>query len=185
MSAEEAAVVEEKDLSTIWWVLLMYGITTLILGVLLILAPGVTLTTLALFIGIYWLISGLISFVEIFVKSSNVHWGWLLFNGILGVVAGIFVLRHPLISPLILLTVLVIVLGVNGLIMGFIGLVRGFSGDGFGTVILGILNIIIGLILLGRPFLAASVLPLVIGIFAIIGGIVNIAYSLRLRPAEK
>jgi len=172
-----------ERLSNNWWVFLLQGIAVLILGILLITNPAVTVATLVIFLGIYWLIDGIFSLVSIFTKTSNLHWGWLLARGILGILAGIYVVRHPLLASLLVPTVLIIILAVQGLIMGVIGIIQAFKGDGWGTGVLGAINILFGIILLSSPLLAAWILPLVIGIFGIIGGIALIFFAFKVRKA--
>src|SRR6266487_6059869 len=120
----------------------------------------------------WWLIRGIFAIIEIFLPDRSIHWGWLLFMGILGIIAGIAVLRHPLYATALVGTFLVIFLAVDGLIMGIMGLVRAFMGAGWGTGILGVLTIIIAIILFANVLVATLALPLVLGVFMIIGGIV-------------
>jgi uncharacterized membrane protein HdeD (DUF308 family) len=117
------------------------------------------------------------------VVGGGIHWGWLLFSGILGIIAGLVVLHHPLLATIVVLNVVVIILGIEGLVMGAIGLYQAFSGAGWGTGILGALSIIVGLILLFNIYAASAVLPYVIAVFLIVGGIAAIFYSFRLRKA--
>ena len=174
-----------EGLSKIWWLVLLRGILVLLFGLLLVTAPGLALAALVLFLGAYWFVHGIFSIIGIFVGASGTHWGWLLIEGIIGILAGLFVMNHPLFSAIFIPTTLVIVLAIQGIIMGIIDLVEGFKGDGARAVVLGIINILFGIILLGRPLAAAFVLPIVIGIFGIAGGIVLIVLSLRIRGAVK
>jgi uncharacterized membrane protein HdeD (DUF308 family) len=173
-----------KRLSDIWWLVLLQGIAMLVLGILLLTATGVTLVTIILFVGAYWLVDGIFSIVRIFLKDSDIHWGWLLARGILGILAGILVLRHPLWATVLVPATLVIILGIQGIIMGAISLVQAFKGDGWWAGILGALSVIFGLILLFNPLLGAAVLPVVLGILGIVGGIVLIVLSFRIRSAS-
>ncbi len=162
-----------------WWLVLLQGIAALIIGFFLLFVPGRSTLLLVQFVGIYWFVSGIFSIVAIFI--DNTAWGWKLFSGILGIIAGIVVIQHPLWSTILLPTVLVIVVGVQGLVMGFIGLIQAFQGGGWGPGLLGAINIIFGLILLANPLIGATVLPFVLGIFGIIGGVAAIFASFRLK----
>ncbi len=166
-----------------WWIILVEGIFALIFGLFLITAPGATSVFAVTVLGFYWLIRGIFAIIEIFLPDRVTHWGWLLFMGILGIIAGIAVLRHPLYATALVGTFLVIFLAVDGLIMGIMGLVRAFMGAGWGTGILGVLTIIIAIILFANVLVATLALPLVLGVFMIIGGIVAIFYSFRVRRA--
>jgi uncharacterized membrane protein HdeD (DUF308 family) len=162
-----------------WWVVLLEGIAAIIIGVLLLTAPGSTLAFLILVLGFYWLISGIFSIVAIFVDSSQ--WGWKLFIGILGIIAGIVVIQHPLWATILVPTVAVIVIGIQGIIVGIVGLIQAFQGGGWGVGILGVLSIIFGLILLFNPLVGAVALPFVLGIFGIVGGVLAIIAAFRLK----
>ncbi len=174
-------VAAQRGLSGAWWLVLLEGIATLVLGLYLIVAPGMTMVVLVTFVGAYWLVAGILSIVRVFVGTAGIHWIWSLLIGIVGILAGLFVLRHPLYSSILVPATLVIVLGIQGLIIGVLSLVKAFQGEGLGALLLGILNIIIGIVLLISPLTAALAVPLVLGVFAIIGGIGLIVAAFRLR----
>jgi uncharacterized membrane protein HdeD (DUF308 family) len=177
MTAATAPTVQQ---SNIWWLFLLQGIAAIILGLLLITAPGATLLVIVTFLGFYWLIEGILALVHIFVDRS-VPWIWLLLVGIVGIAAGILVLRHPLLAALTVPTVIVIILGVQGLIMGVLEIIGGFSGGGIGSFILGVINVLIGLLLLSSPAIAALAVPLVFGILLLIEGVGLIIWAFRAR----
>jgi uncharacterized membrane protein HdeD (DUF308 family) len=176
--------VQEK-LSKIWWLFLLRGILMLFFGLLFVTAPSLTLAALILFVGAYWFIHGIFSIIGIFVGASGTHWGWLLLDGVIGILAGLFVLNHPLLSGVLLPTTVVIFLGIQGIIMGIVNLFQCFRGDGARALIVGVINILFGIILLGRPLVAVSVIPIVIGVFGIAGGILLIALSFHIRGTVK
>jgi uncharacterized membrane protein HdeD (DUF308 family) len=165
-----------------WWLIMIAGIAAFIVGVLLLISPGVSLVILVQLLGLYWLVTGILSIVSLFVDRSQ--WGWKLFAGILGILAGIIILRFPLWSALLIPTVLVLILAIQALIAGVIQIVHAFSGGGWGMGLLGGLNVIFGLILLFRLLPGVIALPIVLGIFAIIGGIAMFIGSFRLRRQE-
>jgi uncharacterized membrane protein HdeD (DUF308 family) len=164
----------------IWWIFLLQGIAGILLGLMLLTAPGATLVALVTFLGFYWLITGVLSLVRVFVDRS-IPWIWSLLSGIVGILAGVLVLRHPLLATVTVPTVLVIILGVQGLIMGVLELIESFKGGGVGSFILGALNILIGLLLLSRPIAAALAVPLVFGVLLLIQGIAHILWAFRVR----
>jgi LPXTG-motif cell wall-anchored protein len=166
-----------------WWIVLVEGIFALIFGIFLITAPGSTSVFLVTVLGFYWLIRGIFSIIEIFIPNTGTHWGWLLFMGILGIIAGMVVLRHPVYATALVLSLVILILAIDGLIMGIIGLVRAFTGAGWGTGILGVLTLIISIFLFANYWGATLALPLVLGAFMIVGGIVAIFFSFRLRRA--
>jgi uncharacterized membrane protein HdeD (DUF308 family) len=111
------ALAPSAQQSNVWWLFLLQGIAAILLGLMLITAPGATLIVMVTFLGFFWLIEGILSLVHVFTDRS-VPWIWSLLTGIVGILAGILVVRHPLLAALTVPTVLVILLGVGGLIMG-------------------------------------------------------------------
>jgi len=166
--------------SSVWWVFLLQGIAAILLGFMLLTAPGTTLLTLVTFLGFYWIVSGVLSFVQMFVDRS-VPWIWSLLIGIIGVAAGILIVRHPIVAALTVPTVIVIVFGVEGLVMGILELVGGFSGGGAGSFIRGIINLLIGILLLSAPMAAALAVPFVFAILLLVQGVALIALAFRVR----
>ena len=165
-----------------WWLVLLEGVAAVIIGIFLLTSPGLTLFALVQVTGFFWLVGGILRLVSIFVDSSS--WGWKLLGGILGVLAGIVVLQHPLWSTLLLPAVYVIILGIQGIILGGASLVTAFRGGGWGTGILGALSIVLGIVLLLNPlFIGIAVLPLVLGAFALVGGIVAVVGAFVLRKS--
>jgi uncharacterized membrane protein HdeD (DUF308 family) len=170
-----------NPLSDLWWLLLLQGISTIVLGLLLLTQPASTTEVIVIFVGAYWLVSGIFAVVRIFTAAGQAHWGWSLLSGIIGILAGILVLRHPLVSAVLLPEVLVIVIAILGILIGILDLVRGFRGDGLGAFVLGALNILIGLWLWFNPFAAALSLPFVLGVFGLIGGAFLIYHAFQVR----
>ena len=87
------------DLSQIWWVFFLKGLAGIILGFMLVTEPAATLVAITTLLGFYWLVLGVLSLVQVFVDRS-IPWIWSLLSGIVGILAGLFVLRHPLVAAL-------------------------------------------------------------------------------------
>jgi uncharacterized membrane protein HdeD (DUF308 family) len=158
-----------EDARAPWWLVMISGISLFVLGLLLLTSPGTTLLILVQFLGAYWLVTGILSLVSLCIDRTL--WGWKLAAGVLGILAGLVVLRDPLWSAVLVPTVLVILLAVDALIMGLTQVSHAFYGGGFGLAFLGILNIIFGIILFLNPLFGVATLPIILGIVAVIGGI--------------
>lgn len=168
---------------SIWWVFLLQGIAALLLGFMLLTAPGATLLTLVTFLGFYWIVSGVLSLVQMFVDRS-VPWIWSLLIGIMGIAAGVLIVRHPLVAALTVPTAIVIVFGIEGLVMGVLELIGGFSGGGMGSFIRGAINLLIGVLLLSAPMAAALAVPLVFAVLLLAQAVALIVLAFRLRSRE-
>lgn len=175
--AEATMTAEERMFP--WWVVLIEGIAAVIIGILLLTNPGATTVVLVQALGLYWFIVGIIDIVRIFIDSSN--WGWKLFSGIIGILAGLLILNNPLWATLLVPTTLVWVFGFFGIIIGIIGLIQAFQGAGWGAGILGILSVLFGLLLITNALGAALTLPYILGILGIVGGIAAVIMAFRMR----
>lgn len=165
-----------------WWVVLLQGIASVIIGVLLLTETGATLLTLVAFLGIYWLVGGIFDLVRL--CTGNGPRLWNLLGGVVGILAGLVIVRHPLWAALIIPATLVVILAFLGIAMGILDIVRAFSGDGWASGILGALSIVFGLVLLANQLLTAVILVYSIGGLAIIGGISAVFMSFALRKDE-
>jgi uncharacterized membrane protein HdeD (DUF308 family) len=165
-----------------WWVVLLQGIFALIIGSLLLINPAATTVAVVRLLGFYFVIGGIFQLVGIFIEPSM--WGWKLAGGILGILAGMVVLDHPLWSSLLVPSLFVIFLGVDALVIGVISLVQTFKGGGWLAGILGVISILIGIALLGTPLITSWNLTYLYGMLGVAGGFFAIYSSLKLRTAE-
>jgi uncharacterized membrane protein HdeD (DUF308 family) len=173
------AIETRAPATTPWWLVLIQGVAAALLGLLLLTNPAATTVILVQFLGIWWLVGGILSVVAIFIDRTN--WPLRAFSGVLGIVAGILVLNHPLWSALLIPTTLVVLLGVLGVLIGIIYLLQAFQGEGWGIGLLGILSVALGLYLAFNPLGATLALPIVIGALAVVGGIAAVVLAFRLR----
>ena len=177
-----ASAVEAQKSMVPWWLVLIEGIAAIIIGILLFLRPAATTIILIQFLGIYWLITGIFSIISLIWDRSA--WGWKLFSGILGILAGILIIQNPLWSTLLVPVTLALVLGGIGIVIGILQLVDAFRGGGWGVGILGGISILLGILLIARPVIAGLTLPWVLGGLLIFGGILAIVAAFGLRSVE-
>ncbi|MEZ4515694.1 MAG: DUF4332 domain-containing protein [Chloroflexota bacterium] len=166
-----------------WWLILIQGIALIILGILFLTNPGSTALAVVTVLGIYWLISGILGIIGIFLNSHN--WFWKLLMGILGIVAGVLILQHPVTSTLVVGSALVLWLGLLGIMIGIVEIIRGITGEGWGELILGVVSIILGIILLANFWGVTLSLPWTLGILSLIGGAVAIWHAFKARGIQK
>lgn len=178
MTTATAAFGEQKRAMP-WWIPLIEGIALVIVGILLFTNTASTILVLVQVLAIYWLISGIMEIISLFIDRSA--WGLKLLGGIIGIWAGIVILDHPLGGTLALGFAVVIILGIQALILGVINIIQAFRGAGWGIGILGVINVIFGIILLSNTMISMAVLPFVLGGFALVGGIAAIVMAFRMK----
>jgi uncharacterized membrane protein HdeD (DUF308 family) len=148
--------------------------------VLLITEPGATTIAIVTFLGFYWLIMGIFALVRTFADRS-VPWVWSLLVAIVGILAGLSVIKHPLLAAIGVPTAIVVIVAIQGLVMGGLEIVGAFRGAGIGSFILGAIYVVISLLLLAKPVAAAIAVPLVFGVLLLVQGAALIALALRAR----
>ena len=159
--------------------MLLDGILAVIIGILLFTNTLMTVASLVLLIGIYWLVKGIIILIGLF--SDRSAWGWKLFIGILSMLAGLVVIGSPLLSTILVPTVFAVVIGIWGIVIGIMELIAAFRGEGWGVGVLGVISIIFGVFIAANPVAGALGLVYVTAFFAIFGGIYAIFMAFKMR----
>lgn len=178
--AMATGVVQEQAMEqSSWWLILLEGIALILVGIFLLMDPDMTSIIVVTFIGIYWLIAGIFRIINVFIDKAL--WGWNLTIGILGIAAGVIVIRHPVWSTTVVGNTLIIIMGFMGIGFGLGSIISGVQGKRWGTSFLGIISIFIGLALLANVWLFTFSLPYALGALAILGGIAAMGSSLKLK----
>ncbi len=169
-----------------WWALLIRGIAAVLFGILALAVPGLTLRVLIALFGAYALIDGIFSIVAA-VRAIGRHgrFGWLLFEGIVGVIAGILAFVLPGLTALVLLYVI----GAWAIITGIMEIVQAIElrrviRNEWLLILGGAASVIFGVLLFLFPGAGALAVVWLIGAYAIIFGALLIALSLRLRATH-
>jgi uncharacterized membrane protein HdeD (DUF308 family) len=166
-----------------WWWPAIFGVVSIVAGVLALAWPGRTLVVLAVLFGIeliVWGIYRLVGAIAFGDESGGARVLWAIM-GVLSLLIGFYSLRHIVITLLSL-----------GLLLGVFWLVDGVSlvvssldhrgGPSRGLSLLsGILGIIAGLILLFWPGLSLLTLAVLAGIWLIVVGVTQLSLALQLR----
>src|SRR6201988_4291146 len=90
-----------------WWLLVVRGLVAILLAGIAFAWPGITLTALVFLFGGYALVGGIVSMIAA-VRAANhrEHWGWLLLEGTVGVLAAVCTAVWPGITLLALIFVI-------------------------------------------------------------------------------
>ena len=162
--------------------LIAMGVLGVIAGVLAVAYPDITLLALALIAGINLMILGIASLVGAFggERDSTVR-ALAAVMGLLGIVAGIAVIRRP---GETLLAVLIVV-GIWFVVHGVVDLVRAATTtEGRGILLLAaIADMIFGILILALPKLSLATLAVLIGLGFLVRGVVSVVQGIGLRRA--
>ncbi|WP_088288252.1 HdeD family acid-resistance protein [Kineosporia sp. A_224] len=166
-----------------WGLVLAVGLVNVGAGVLALTWPGITLVVAAVLFGIQLIATGLFRLIAAF-SDDAVDGGvraLLAVLGILSLVAGVYAVRHLLVT----LTVLVLLLGifwfVNGVVEVVMGLVAPSPPGRAWQVGSGVLSVLAGVVVLAYPELTLVGLAVILGVWLLAYGIVGILVAVRLR----
>ena len=165
-----------------WWLVLVWGILAVLIGLMLVGSPVVTSFYLILFMGAYWFVGGIFTLVSLISDRTNM--GWRIFLGIISILGGVAITAYPIYSSVLVLTMMVFLVGFWGLLIGATKLFEALKFHDIGAGVLGILSIIFGMVLLIYPYAAAYSLPLVIGFIAIFIGFCAVFVSFQIKKAQ-
>ena len=165
-----------------WWLVLIEAILLIVIGIFLLVNPYQTFVSMIWVLGIYWLVRGIFQLVSLFWDRRM--WGWKIFAGILGLIAGWIVIQNPVTSAVVLGQFTVWMLAFIALFFGISDLVSAFKGAGWVKAVLGVISIILAVLLMTNSMAATASLPWVIGVLAILAGLLLIFGAFRLRSLE-
>jgi uncharacterized membrane protein HdeD (DUF308 family) len=166
-----------------WGWVLVFSVLTLILGIMVMAWPSATVKLVALLFGLQLFVGGLFSLVRAFTRSGEGSRVLLAVLGVLGILVGIFVLRHLFQTVVILVVLLGVYWVLHGIIEFFVAVdQRGMPARGL-NIAMGILSFIAGVIVLSWPSPTLLVLIWVLGLWLVVYGLVGIADAFMVRRA--
>ena len=170
-----------------WRWIALRAVAAFIFGVLALLLPGLTLTTLVLLFGAFALVDGVFNIVAA-LRDARGDRGWwaLLLSGVAGVVAGLVAFAAPAFTALVLLYVIAAWALVTGAleIATAIRLRRHITGEWL-MALNGALSIVFGGLVMVAPVVGALALVLLVGAYAFVSGLLLVALGFRLRGVAR
>ncbi|HTB15609.1 MAG TPA: HdeD family acid-resistance protein [Bryobacteraceae bacterium] len=170
-------------LATNWWSLVIRGVLAIVVGLVAFALPGITFGALVILFGAYALLDGILGIAGA-LRASRAHerWGWLLFEGIAGIVAAAITVFWPAITAL----ALVYVIGFWAVLTGVfeigtaIQLRRYVPGEWL-LILTGIVSIIFGVLVFAVPLAGAFAIAVCVGVYATFFGILMVSLGIRLK----
>jgi uncharacterized membrane protein HdeD (DUF308 family) len=161
------------------------GIVSIVIGAILLIWPEISVTVLAILLGIDLIVLGVVIVVASLGDDTSVGGKVLgLVLGVLAILAGVAVFGRPLQA----VEVIVVVIGIFWVAGGIIEFVLGLfgrAGSSRGIAMLGgALSVIFGIVALSWPGPTVAVLVWLIGIWALVSGAIRLVQGLRApKPA--
>ena len=121
--ADQAIVGDVRAATGGWWLLLLVGVLSIAVGVTILFKPGNSLATLAVIIGIFILIDGILELAASLMHSTQ-NRGTVALIGALTSIVGVLLIRHPvqgIVCVALLIGIWLIVVGVIRFVAGVRG----------------------------------------------------------------
>jgi uncharacterized membrane protein HdeD (DUF308 family) len=172
-----------EEVKKSWWILLSFGILSILFGFLLMFWPGQTLTVVTTIVGLFIIITGVVRFFMAIFDNRVEHRWILAMVGIVGVVLGVVIMRNPDTT----IKIIVLLTAIFWLIAGMVDLFRGLTDSslpdrgmriGFGA-----LTALFGVVLLVWPDVTVTVFAVLVGIYIVLLGVFEILAAFQLKNA--
>jgi uncharacterized membrane protein HdeD (DUF308 family) len=163
-------------------VLIGAGAVGIVAGILALVYPELTLLALALIAGINLLLLGVLSLIDAFHDDGDTTSRVLTaVLGLIGIIAGLVVMRRPGES----LLAIVIVIGIWLIVTGVVDVIRALAAaeDRAIRLLGALVDIVLGALILALPGLSLGTLAVLVGISFVVRGTIAIVRGIGLRRA--
>jgi uncharacterized membrane protein HdeD (DUF308 family) len=174
---------ETFGLASRWGWVVLRGVIAIIFGLLAFSRPGAITLTLILLFGAYAFVGGVFAIVAAVRRGrEGESWGWLLLDGVLGIIAAVCAVLWPAAMAL----AFVYIIGFWALFSGIMEIaaairLRKVIEHEWALGLAGALSVAFGLVMFYRPVAGGLAVVWWLGAYAIAFGVLMIVLGLRLR----
>ncbi len=178
MSGTSISPSELREATWGWWLALLLGLLSIVAGGIVIAKPSNSLSTLAVIFGIFILADGIIELIAS-LSSHTENRGSLAVIGVISVIAGVLLIRHPLGG----VRAVALLIGIWLIAAGVVRFIAAFetSGDRVWRIIAASILVIFGIIIVASPHIGYATLAVITGICFILYGIGMLAVGWALH----
>lgn len=168
MSAQRMARDDLHEEATwAWWLLMIVGLLSIAAGVIVLTKPSESLATLAVVIGIFVLANGIFDLVASFGRRTE-NRGLVAVLGVLDIVIGVLLIRHPFAGVL----AIALLIGIWLIAIGIVRLVGAFEREHrVWHIVLALIEVAAGIVIVASPPIGFATLALLVGISFIANGV--------------
>lgn len=174
-----------RALARNWWAVALRGALAVIVGILFLWNPIESIYSLVLVIAAFALVDGIFAIIGSFRATGETRTPMII-EGIVGIVAGLFVFYVAQSTPGLTLISVVYVVGAWAIVTGVFEIiaairVRDEIENEWWLIIGGIASVIFGILIVAQPLIGLGTIGFLIGIYALIFGVALIFFSFRLK----
>lgn len=168
MADETPAQVGVRAATGGWWLVLLVGLLSIAVGITILFKPGDSLATLAVIIGIFVLLDGILELAASLMHGTQ-NRGMVALLGALTAIVGVLLIRHPvqgIVFVALLIGIWLIVVGVIRFVAAFeMAEHRGWN------MIAGLVELVAGIVIVSNPNIGYATLAVLVGIAFIVNGV--------------
>ena len=171
-----------RQVTGAWWLVALLGVFAIAAGVIVLVWPDISLATLAWVTGIFLIVDAIFVFAGALSREVE-NRGLLALLGVLTLIAGLFLVRHPTTAVL----VIALLLGFWLVVAGAVRFVETFSlreNRGW-NLLIAALEVIAGIVIVSVPDIGVGTLAIITGIAFILRGIGTLMIGLGLRRVRE
>ncbi|HET7379900.1 MAG TPA: DUF308 domain-containing protein [Gaiellales bacterium] len=167
-------------MSGLWWLTLGLGVLSVIAGIVVLARPGGSLATIAVITGIFVVIDGIVALVAALSRSTESR-GLAALIGVLNLVVGVLLIRHP-IGGVVAIALFV---GIWLIAMGAVRFVLAFDANRHRVwrFVIAAVEVVAGIVIVSSPQVGVATLALLVGLALIANGVSFAALGFMLRSA--
>lgn len=168
-----------------WGWILIFGILMVVVGVIALAWPGPTVIALAVLFGIQLIVSGIFWLIGAFARGGESGGARVMsaILGLLGILIGLYAVRHIVVSVVALALLIGIYWVANGIAEVYNAITHHEQEHRGWMAFLGVLSVLAGIIVIVYPGISLVTLAIVLGIWLIIYGVMEIFLAFRVRLA--
>lgn len=164
------------------WPFAVVGTFSIVAGAILVTKPSDSLATLAVVLGIFLLIDGIIELVASFGNTVQSR-ALAAIVGVLGIIVGLLLIRHPTHA----VSAIGLLIGIWLVAAGTVRLLRAIAigSQVLLRAVIALVEIAVGIVVVSDPHIGYATLAVLAGIWLIVNGIGTIAVSLSMRRLNR
>jgi uncharacterized membrane protein HdeD (DUF308 family) len=166
-ASDQPQLEQLEQVGRLWWMALLLGLISIGVGILALVYPDETLTTIAIIFGVYLLLAALLQLALAFGEKERSR-GALLLSAAVAGIAGIIVIRHPGGS----VQVVALAFGIYLVVMGVMRLY---------AAVYALVDLAAGILIVAWPRFGVATLAVVLSIVLLVRGTVVCALAFVLR----
>jgi len=174
-------------LSRNWWAVGLRGLAAIIFGILALIWPGETFYVLVLLFGAYAFVDGIFAAFSAIRGMTEIRdWGWILAEGVIGVIIGVINFFSTSTTALFLLYLIAFWAILTGIveIVQAVQLRRVIPNEWM-LILGGAASVVFGVLLLLFPGTGALAIVWLIVLYAILFGLLLLGLAWRLRGMQQ